>query len=165
MENEITETEVKGTEVVAMEVKETETEEVNADKEIETKVISFDDIFISEDDTFDVTVAFYEEEGELIVHSIDNEYVDGHEAERSFTVTLKYPSQADLEAIMSTEGYVSPENMTMMDIIKLELTRIGVLIRSWTIDKEITEVGSLNPKIIKGLASAVREKIGMDGIV
>ena len=125
-----------------------------------------DDIFVTEDDTFEVNVEFYFNDDKLFVKSVDeNEYDPIGKNVRSFSATFKHPSQADLETIMANVAYKSPEFLEMKDIISLELVRMGILLRKWTLTQKLERIVELDPKIIKGMMNSVRDVIGMDGIV
>lgn len=133
----------------------------------DNKVETNEDIFISEKDTFDVKIEFYRDENnKLVVQTTDDDGYDPvNKTVRSFTATFKYPSQSDLEAIMNSKVYKSPEKLEVSDIITLELIRIAILIRKWSLNQKINRITELDPKIVKGLVNKVRDVIGMDGIV
>jgi len=127
---------------------------------VEEKKQNNDDIFITEADRFVITVSYYMNKKNLIVESVDSEYQEFGNEIKSFTVTLKYPSQRDADAISSARNVTDLENMTYVDMIQLENLRLVTLIREWSLDKPLAEIVNLNPKIIKGIKNKISEEIG-----
>jgi len=130
---------------------------------------NYDDIFVTEKDTFDVAVKYYKDGKNILVEGVDDNFSKDKKA-KQFTMTIKYPSQADV-AMIYRQGVTlkasSAENVDIRDILGLEVARLLCLMRKWTIsDKlELTTVMNMHPKIIKAIISKVREILGMDGII
>jgi hypothetical protein len=82
-------------------------------------------------------------------------------------MTLKYPSQGDFETIMSRVNYKSPESMSILDMYQLEVTRLIVIMRKWSLKKKliVSELVNMNPKIVKGIINKVRESISTQGLI
>lgn len=135
-------------------------------KEVVAEVIkeTYDDIFVTEEDTFDVTIEYYKQGKENIVESVDDEFDPKAENIKSFTMRFKYPAQRDQEAIMSTNLMKSPSKMEVTDIIQLELLRINILVRSWSVNRDLSTLPEADPKIIKAICNKIRDEIGMRGI-
>ena len=123
-----------------------------------------DDLFITEDDTFDITIKWYKKDGDLCVKDITDEYDNDFEEINEFTVTFKYPNQGDYEAISKSGENKSPEDLKIADIVGLELARLVVLIRSWSLEQEMSKLVLLDPDIVKGMIKAVQDELGMIGI-
>jgi hypothetical protein len=139
---------------------------VVSSEKLENKDDSNDDIFIDEKEQFLVTVKYYnDEKNELFVERVDDNFDKEKKDIKSFDVSFKYPSHGDYEAILNSPVYKSVENLRMPEIIQLELLRMGILLRSWTLNKRINQIVQLKPKIVKGIMLGVREKISMDGIL
>lgn len=126
----------------------------------------FSDIFITEDDRFDVTVKYYRD-GPVIVVDTDDDFDKTKEC-KELTVTFKNPSQGDAEMIDITGGGKNIDTgLNVREVLKLELARVLVLIRGWSINKPISNesVMGLHPRMIKALTIKLRDIIGMDGII
>jgi len=126
------------------------------------------DIFVTEKDTFDVTVEYYKKDDVLYVEGDDG--FDKEVASKKITMSFKYVNQGDIGLIalqaanskMSTDGQINAR-----DFVALEFHRFNVLIRKWSIKKEINNenILGINAKIIKAFLSKIRDKIGMDGML
>lgn len=143
---------------VSSEVKEVVVEEVAKD---------YSDIFVTEKDTFDVTIKYYKKDGKIYTDSGTDDTFSFDENYKDLTVTLKYPDQAD--SVVISSSIPSAKNLDKIEIgdfLSLELSRLIVLIRKWSIDKKVTKeaILSLNPKIVKGLLFRIRETLGMEGL-
>jgi hypothetical protein len=136
-----------------------------AKAETSSKNTNHDDIFITEKNTFDITIKYYVSDGQLFVKNISEYFDDENENMKEFTVTLKHPSQKDYETLLATSTYDNKTEFSFVDIVKLEISRLVILIRSWSIDKSITDLYQLNPKIIKAMTVEIRNVIEMDGII
>ena len=123
------------------------------------------DVFITEKDTFDIKVTYYKMGDELYVESVDDEFDSKKENIKNIDVTFKYPSQGDYESIIAQNAYKSPDKMTVIDVMQMELTRIVILIRKWSVKAELNRLVELDPKIVKAIVNKVREKIGLRGIM
>jgi len=103
-----------------------------------------------------------------MVEGIDDDFVVS-KGDKSFTMTLKYPSQADVSRI-AQEGIklkITSEEMDLRDIMGLEFSRILCLMRKWSLKEKlnIETIMKLHPKIVKAVLLQVRIKLGMDGII
>lgn len=123
------------------------------------------DVFITEKDTFDIKFGYYKVGGDFCVESVDDEFDPKNPLVKTIEVTFKYPSQGDYEGIISRNEYKSPDKMTIIDVMQMELTRLVVLIRKWSIKAEFSKMVELDPKIVKAMTNKVREKIGVKGIL
>ncbi len=124
-----------------------------------------EDIFITEDDLFNITIRWYKKDGNVVVEGGDDGFDINEKDINEFVVTFKYPSQGDYEIIMGSTSYRSPDDMKISDIIQMELTRLITLIRGWSLKQEISRMVQLDPSIIKGMMKKVRDIIGMKGIL
>jgi len=125
-------------------------------------------LFITEKDTFDVIIKYYKDKDSVMVEGIDDDFVVS-KGDKSFTMTLKYPSQADVSRI-AQEGIklkITSEEMDLRDIMGLEFSRILCLMRKWSLKEKlnIETIMKLHPKIVKAVLLQVRIKLGMDGII
>ena len=129
--------------------------------EVKETKITHNSIFINEKDTFDISVEYYEDGKQIIADRSSTEFDSLHKDMKKFTVTFKCPNQRDYFLIKS-----SGELNNASDVLNLEIVRIGVLIRSWTLDADIeTKLSELHPKITQSLVLGVRDIIGFDGIM
>ena len=166
------EQEVKVDEVKAEEVKveEVKVEEVKKEetKVEEVKKDILDDIFITEDDTFDVSLKYTKKDGKLLVEGVDEDFDDKKDY-KTIEVTLKYPDQSDCYNISNVSPKMNSEmeGIDVRDFVKMEISRFVILARKWTSQKELNSstIMQLDPKIVKGLLNKVRETIRMDGII
>ncbi len=147
-------------------VKGKEKEEVLVEKK--PKLSQFADIFITESDTFNITVKYYKKDDQIVVSGIDENF-DNKKDSKSFSMALKYPSQGDVTRItghLSGTGD-SIEDIDLREFLNLEFSRVICLMRSWTIDEDLnnSNLMKLHPKIIKSIISQVRSIIGMDGLI
>ena len=165
MEQENLESKVDVVEVVKTDLNVINISEALKEIEKEKEEYTYDDIFVTEKDTFDVEIKYYKIAKELMVESVDESFDKTREDMHSFKVKLKYPSQRDQEIIMSSSFAKTLTNMNVMEFIQLELVRINTLIRSWTIKKELSAIVEMDPKIIKAICIKVRDELGMRGIV
>jgi hypothetical protein len=129
----------------------------------------FADIFVTEEDTFNVTLKYYKKDN--IIYTDGGTDVDFSPKEpcKELVLTLKYPDQADCVTIASASPKMGQEidKMDIRDFLSMELTRLIILMRKWSIDKKLDQnsIMSMHTKIVKGLLVRIREKIGMEGIV
>lgn len=122
------------------------------------------DIFITEKDRFDIPIEYYMVGNDPSIKGFDDDYDDKHEKIKKFTITFKHPSQKDADAIVLTNPIEDIEKTTYNEFLQLENLRILVLIRTWTLKKDITEIAYLHPKMIKAIRLKVTEEIGGNGI-
>jgi len=150
------------------------TEEVkNKNIEETPKVEKVNDIspFVNEKDTFQCKVGYFlKEDGSgFCVERVHDEF-DPEKEEGSFEVTFRVPTQRDANIISQRIGSTSSNESEMgmfNTFSKLEYVRLLVLMSDWTLVKPCTEesVEALHPSFVKGIISALRDKISMDGIV
>jgi hypothetical protein len=162
--------EVKTNEIeIKPEVAEVKPEAISIKLEVkqDSKDINYDDMFIRENDTFDIEVSYYHSNNDLLVDGVDETFDKFNPNVKSFTMTLKYPSQGDFETIMSRVNYKSPESMSILDMYQLEVTRLIVIMRKWSLKKKliVSELVNMNPKIVKGIINKVRESISTQGLI
>lgn len=131
-------------------------------------VVSFDDIFVTEKDTFDISVAYYKVDGKLFVEVVDSDF-EMDKKTNSATLTFKYPSQGDTTVIANhvfSKGIKTGENLDILEFNRLELARMACLLRKWDVDKPITNdnVMNLHPKVVKAILAKIRDVISTEGI-
>jgi hypothetical protein len=125
-------------------------------------------VFVSEDDTFDIVVKYYEENGKLFVQTVDDEWKDDPEKVKNITLTLKYPSQGDYDTIThATKNNLLGKDFDLKQFVGLEFMRLLILVRKWTADLPLNNENmfKLNTKMVKAMILAIREKIGTEGII
>ena len=142
-----------------------ETPEVAPIEEKEQLVDANESIFITENDTFTVTIQWYKDGKDIFVEGESTDFDSTRQDINEFTVTFKYPSQGDYEMIMNSQNNKSLENMSVSDIIRLEVTRMVTLVRSWSLKQNMDRMVQLDPNIIKSINNKVRNIIGMKGIL
>jgi len=130
---------------------------------------NYEDIFISEKDTFNVSIEYYKDEENILVEDVDDKFDKTRKAKK-ISMTFKYPSQGDVTAISNNpirSHIKSVENMSLNEFMLLEIARFMCLIRAWSLPQKINNdtIFSINPKIIKGILNKVRNKIGTEGII
>ena len=131
---------------------------------------NYNDIFVSENDTFNISVEYYKDDkNNIIVNGIDDNF-DTTRKSKEITITLKKPSQGDVSLISNSNiraNINSLENMTVNQFILLEVARFSILIRSWTLPNRVNNesIMDMNPKIIKCILNKIREEIGTEGII
>ncbi len=135
---------------------------------IETKKAKSDDpnsdIFITEEDVFDVTIQWYKKDNVLYVDKSETQFDSKADNIKSFTVTFKYPSQGDYESVLRNAKNTTSD-LRMNELTLMELSRVFVLIRKWSLPYAIMEkINELDPSITKAILFSVREVIGMKGI-
>jgi hypothetical protein len=144
-------------------------EKIETSNSIDGVKDDFSDIFVSENDTFDITVKYYKKDGKVYTNSGTDEDFDIHEPSRTIVMTLKYPDQSDCAtiAMMSPKMGQEADKIDLRDFLSMELVRVIVLMRKWSIGKKLDREGimNLNTKIVKGILARTREKIGMEGIL
>ena len=153
-------------------VKEDVKEAAKEDKKPEEKKIEiskFDDIFITEDDTFDITLKYYKKDGQIYTDGGTDDDFSTEVPCKELVVTFKYPDQSDCAVITSATPRMDQdmEKVDVRDFIAMELTRLIILARKWSAPEKINRdsIMKLNTKIVKGLLTKIRNKIGMEGII
>ena len=152
-------------------------EEVSEEVSEEAKAPS---VFVTDDDVFDVTVRFVRVGGTVMVEGepIDEEtesqgfsVLSKKHPVEEFTITLKYPSQGDCEAIAKVaaldDASLNMEEMDIRNFMRTEFARFVVLVRKWSLKEKVNNgnLDRLHPKIVKGILQKIREHIGVDGII
>jgi hypothetical protein len=131
---------------------------------------NYDDIFVTEKDSFSISIEYYKDENSnLIVSGVDDSF-DITRQSKKITVTLKRPSQGDVSAISNSpirSNIKNIDSMSISEFLLLEISRFIVLMRSWSLPNKINNetIMSINPKIIKGILNKIRNEIGTDGII
>jgi hypothetical protein len=141
-------------------------------EESDTKVVQADEtedsnqsIFITEDDTFDIEIKWYKKDKQLYIDGISDNYDAKDNKENCFTITFKYPSQGDAQLIMGGLSYKKSDDISMSDLVQMELFRLSVLCRRWTLKQDVDQMINLDPYIVKSIVHKVRDEIGMKGII
>lgn len=164
--SEINETKTEEVKQDAIKILE-QAEEVKAEEVKEsTKAVKEEnsDLFITEKDTFDSEVEFYNSNGTIFVKGIDPEY-DITKQSRKMTFTCKYPSMSDLATITNIMANKQITEFKATDFMLLEFSRLSVLIRRWSLPQDMSRMGEINPKIIKAMLAKIQEKIGLQGLL
>ena len=144
-------------------------EEVKLNDEVVIKLDeNYEDIFITENDKFTISLEYYNNGENIVVEGNDD--FDKTKMAKKINVTFKKPSQGDITAISNSpirNSVKNIENLSINDFLLLEIARFLCLIRSWSLPKKISQdtIMSINPKIIKGILAKVREIIGTEGII
>jgi hypothetical protein len=123
------------------------------------------DVFITENDTFDIKISYYKVGKDFCVESVDPEFDPKNPDVKYIEMTFKYPSQGDYETIIAQNAYKTPDKMTLIDVLQMELTRLVILIRKWSLKAEFNRMIDLDTKIVKAMANKVRDNIGVKGIL
>ena len=92
--------------------------------EAKEEVDDHDDIFITEEDTFDIEVVYFVKDREIHVKDYDDVYDSEGQKEKVLKVTFKYPDLRDTEAITSSESFADIRNASYADIAKVENVRM-----------------------------------------
>ena len=144
-------------------IQKTDDAKVNIKKTEETN----SDVFITENDTFDIVVKYYRKDGNMFVKNIDDNFDDTVKDIKSIVVTMKYPSQGDSMIIERIKSNDSGDVNDIKTFLRLEYNRFVVLARKWNLPEKLEEgqILNLHPKIVKGIFHVVREKIGLDGLL
>lgn len=123
-----------------------------------------DDIFITENDTFDCSFKYYKDGINVVVSGVDDDF-DATKPSKTITFTCKYPSQADYQSIINSNAFKGiTDELTGTDLIKLEMTRLSLLLRKWSVSKPLDKLLDADPKIIKGMLVCVSKVIGLKGL-
>ena len=127
----------------------------------DAKTDTMDDIFITEQNTFDCVVEFYRDNEKLLVKNLDEGFDVNHTGIRKIAFTCKHPSQGDYEMMLNSPTYKNMQNaFRPIDMIALELTRLSLLIRSWSLNQDFSRMVELDPQIIRGMTVAISNHIG-----
>jgi hypothetical protein len=130
---------------------------------------NYDDIFVTEKDSFSVSIEYYKDGNNIFVEGLDDNF-DITRQSKKITATFKKPSQGDVTTIANSpirNSIKNIESMSINEFLLLEISRLMILIRSWTLPNKINNetIMSINPKIIKGLLNKIRNEIGTEGII
>lgn len=124
-----------------------------------------DDIFITEKDTFDCSIRYYKNENGIMVEKVDDEFDNGAQNIKTITFTCKHPNQSDYQTMLNSPVYKGiTENITGIDLAKLEITRLSLLIRKWSVQQSLDRLLEVDPKIVKAMLISVNEQIGLKAI-
>lgn len=125
---------------------------------------SNDDIFITESDLFECTVKYYKIEHDILVQNVDDNF-DKNVPCKIIKFKCKYPSQADYQTLINSAVFKNiNENINGIDVAKMEIARLSLLIRSWSVSSSLDKLLDVDPKIIKGMLLAVNGAIGLKGL-
>ena len=154
-----------------VENKESEKKEISTPLITPTNIeVDYEDIFITENSTFDISVIFQKDENKILVENVDASFDEKNIVDsKSINITFKYPSQGDITEIANSpirSSVKGLETLSVSDFTLLETARMLCLIRKWSIKKPINNqsIMELNPKIVKAIIYKIREKIGNEGI-
>ena len=125
------------------------------------------DLFVKETDTFECKVRFYRKDNAFVVENVDEEFNDKDEKNnvREIVFKCKYPSSLDLQTMLGSEYYKSMGELKASDLTMLQLQRLSILIRSWSLPQELSELFKIDVRVVKGMLIAISSKIGMNGII
>lgn len=125
------------------------------------------DVFITEGDTFDISIKYYNKNGKLFVKKIDDDFDDSASGIRTIDITFKYPSQGDCMMIERNMESIESATENLKTFLRMEYNRFLILARKWNLPEKLeeSEVLRLRPKMIKAIFQELREKIDMDGII
>lgn len=144
--------------------------EKNAETKTEAKVevdvaqVTNDDIFVTESDQFECTIKYYKTANDILVSNVDDNF-DAKVPSKTLTFKCKYPSQADYQALINSQAFKGiGENISGIELNKLEMTRFSLLVRSWSVPQPLERLLDVDPKIIKGMLIAVNDVIGLKGL-
>lgn len=142
---------------------EAETSPQKENDQPDQKTESNDDVIITEEDLISIKVRYSKKDKKILVENVDENFDEN--TAKSITVYFKYPSFSDARQIMTGNSNPYSENVTVADLRQLEFSRLLVLVRKWSLDKDIaTHFQSLDVGIIDALVSKLREEIGLAGI-
>ena len=131
----------------------------------ETTTETNDDIFITEKDTFEGSIRYYKVDKELKVQKVDDDFDEKSPFVKEIKFTCKYPSQADFQTLVNSPAYKNISEMRPIDLMTLEVTRLSILIRSWSIKHDLLKLNEADPKIIRAMLIHVNEVLGLRGIL
>lgn len=123
-----------------------------------------EEIFVSEKDLFDCEIKYYKENGVFVVEGVDDNFVL-NKADKTLSFSCKYPSITDLTTIMNAISGKDVSHFKTSDYVLLELARLSLLLRKWSLKQDINRIHDINPKFVKAMIVKVQEKIGMQGLV
>jgi hypothetical protein len=156
-------------EVKQVEVSKEEVKQVKVEKE-EVKVVdkkavdNNNDIFITEEDRFTIPIKYYLEDREPVIEGFSDAYLPNEKEIHSFDVYFKYPSQKDVEYIMSVKPIQNIESAEILDFIELENVRLITLLRGWSMERSLEDLAQIHPTIVKALRAKISEKIAGNGL-
>ena len=128
---------------------------------------NYDDIFITEDNKFTISLEYYNNSGNIVVEGNDD--FDKTRKSKKIEIVFKRHSQGDVTAISNNpirSSVKDIEHLSVNDFLLLEISRFMCLIRSWNLPKKLSSetIMAIDPKIIKGVLAKVRDVIGTEGI-
>lgn len=132
--------------------------------EVDVGQVTNDDIFVTENDQFECTIKYYKTTNDILVSNVDDNF-DTKVPSKTLTFKCKYPSQADYQALINSQAFKGiGENISGIELNKLEMTRFSLLVRSWSVPYPLDRLLEVDPKIIKGMLIAVNDVIGLKGL-
>lgn len=166
--NELDKAKKESIEEVKIESEKTESEvkKAKAVSKDDSDDFSLDDIFITEKNTFDVSLKLQKFNKKIISDIHDN--FDYKKPSQEIKMTFKYPSQGDSLTIQDRAGKMDFSNgIDMNDLMKAQLSRLIVLSRSWTLNKKCTpdNILTLDIDVIKGIMVKIYDEIQLEGII
>ena len=145
-------------------VKENNKEKVKENVVEVKKTDNNDDIFITEKDRFTISIKYYLDGKEPIIEGFSEGYSYKSQEVHSFDVYFKYPSQKDVEYIMSVKPMQNIENAEIVDFVELENVRLITLLRGWSMDRPLEDLAQIHPTIVKALRVKISETIAGNGL-
>jgi len=144
----------------------------NVESETKDNIIAFEkasgfdneDLFVTEKTTFEAKVRYYKDEKNgFIVEGVSEEFDEKNKLQE-IIVTCKYPSQSDYQSLLNSPSFKGLNDLRAVDVVLLELSRLSLLIRGWSLKQDLARIMEMDPRIVKGILWAVSQKIGMQGI-
>lgn len=137
-------------------------------KKVETKIdIEKDGVFVTENNVFDISIKYYNQDGKMFIKNVDDDFDDAIENFKTINMTFKYPSQGDCMAIERVLPSSDNASDNLKTFLRMEYSRLVILIRKWSLSDKIEEsqILQLHPKIVKSVFFEIRNKIGLDGLL
>ena len=137
-----------------------------SEEDLEDNLDDDSDLFVTDDDTFDITVRYYIKDNkkhEFIIEGESEEFKDGDHV-KSFNITFSYPCLEDLKSIADTSQSLA-EVSFMNKVIGQEYNHLLILVKSWTLPRDTAWFAKLDANLINSIVAKVREKIGLSGIL
>jgi len=119
--------------------------------------------FVEDDERFEIQIKYYKEKDDLFVEAVDEQF-DNKKDAVSFIVKFKYPNAGDY-SLLTVQNTDNTDNIN--NILIMEIRRALILIREWSLDKELNNDNfyKLHPKIAKAMIVKIRDKIGLQGLI
>jgi len=140
-------------------------------KAVSEKILS---PFVEEGSVFNIEIQYYLEEkergtGKFVIKNVHDDFDVTKECNK-FNITLRIPTQKDA-IIINNRQSKNTKGENELEIYRVfsevEYFRFLLLVTSWTLESPCTEenINKLHPAFVKGIVTAIRNEIGMDGIV